>query len=716
MSLRTLQIDARVRWLLPLAMLLSLPLLLGAAPAQAGTACDPAQACFDVTVYPASAVADLYLDGNLMAQGVNGSRLTGAPGTPHTVEARNMQDAGAAGYGSLFVYPDVSETTQTAAGFITRVFIYPRRQYIRGTLTFSCQPTGSQAGDSVACRPTIDGVTQADVAAGATAKYILDPGQHALHTDLVGDSAQNWSTTARDDTPTVIAGGFSWQVAGFLLKGRFQINVFPAGLVGDIYLDGNLLAAQTDRAQVFTTPSVAHTVEVRNVSDPAANGRYRYDDLSVQAFTFANSTRFVYLRPVKVWLKGSLSVLCIVFRATPSDDAWCQVSADGALIGNVGANGRNVFDLPTGARDIQVAVMGSAAGRWAGPVENTVNVYGGGTSFYQARFNLLPVNAPVAPPAAPPPSGGGGGGGGFELGGQVAGFDRPDLMAYAGMTWVKRQVRWSPGAGADAGEINDAHAKGFKILLSVLGSPGDISGGANYGDYARFVGDLAAAGADGIEIWNEMNLDREWPAGQIDPNAYTQLLRQSYQSIKSRNANTLVITGALSPTGAEGAFGLDHVWNDDRYVAGLAAAGAANYADCIGVHYNEGIISPLQGSGDPRGDYYTRYWGGMVSTYYNAFGGARPLCFTELGYLTPEGYGPLPGSFGWAGNTTVAQQAEWLSEVASLARNSGRVRLVVVFNVDFKGYGDDPQGGYAMIRPGGGCPACDALHAVTGGR
>src|SRR5207244_1411832 len=102
---------------------------------------------------------------------------------------------------------------------------------------------------------------------------------------------------------------------------------------------------------------------------------------------------------------------------------------------------------------------GSAAGRWEGPVENTVNVVGGGTSFYQARFNLLP-SAPPAGPVAPPPPSGGGGGGGFELGGQVAAFDRPDLMAFAGMTWVKRQVRWSPGAGADAGEINDAHAKG----------------------------------------------------------------------------------------------------------------------------------------------------------------------------------------------------------------------------------------------------------------
>jgi hypothetical protein len=44
------------------------------------------------------------------------------------------------------------------------------------------------------------------------------------------------------------------------------------------------------------------------------------------------------------------------------------------------------------------------------------------------------------------------------------------------------------------------------------------------------------------------------------------------------------------------------------------------------------------------------------------------------------------------------------------------VRLMVVFNVDFTVYGDDPQGGYAIIRPGGSCPACETLRAVTGGR
>ena len=42
--------------------------------------------------------------------------------------------------------------------------------------------------------------------------------------------------------------------------------------------------------------------------------------------------------------------------------------------------------------------------------------------------------------------------------------------------------------------------------------------------------------------------------------------------------------------------------------------------------------------------------------------------------------------------------------------------MMIVFNVDFTLYGDDPQGGYAIIRPGAAGPACDTLRAVTGGR
>ncbi len=299
----------------------------------------------------------------------------------------------------------------------------------------------------------------------------------------------------------------------------------------------------------------------------------------------------------------------------------------------------------------------------------------------------------------------------FGYGGHVDSFAYPDLMRYAGMTWVKRQIRFSWGApgGIAAGAIEQAHANGFKILLGIVGNANDVLQPGYFEEYARFVGEVAALGPDAIEVWNEQNIDREWAHGHIDPASYTQLLALAYNAIKSANPNVAVISGAPAPTGAEGAFGTDAVWNDDRYVRGMAAAGAARYMDCIGAHYNEGIVAPSQTAGDPRGNYYTRYFWGMVNTYYSAFGGARPVCFTELGYLSPEGLGPLPAHYAWGADTSVAEQARWLAEAVRLARNSGRVRLVIIWNVDFTNYGGDPMAGYAIVRPGGSCPACDAL-------
>ena len=322
-----------------------------------------------------------------------------------------------------------------------------------------------------------------------------------------------------------------------------------------------------------------------------------------------------------------------------------------------------------------------------------------------------PTAAPQ--PTAPPSTSTGA----FELGGHVDSFGYPNQMRQAGMTWAKRQIRYNLGDSPEiaAGAINQARNQGFRVLLGIVGDPAQLgSGGDSYMDqYAGFLAGVAALGPDAIEVWNEQNLDREWPQGQIDPNMYTRMLAKAYTAIKGANPSVVVISGAPSPTGAEGAFGTDRVWNDDRYINGMVAAGAANYMDCIGVHYNEGIISPDQTSGDPRGDnYYTRYYWGMVNTYYNAFGGAKPLCFTELGYLSPEGLGALPAGFEWAGDTSVAEQAQWLGRAAQLSRSSGKVRLMIVWNVDYTTYGADPMAGFAIIRPGGSCPACSQLGAA----
>ncbi|OYT69072.1 MAG: hypothetical protein CFK52_14130, partial [Chloracidobacterium sp. CP2_5A] len=204
--------------------------------------------------------------------------------------------------------------------------------------------------------------------------------------------------------------------------------------------------------------------------------------------------------------------------------------------------------------------------------------------------------AEVAPPAAAPPANvptrlarG------FEIGGHVAGFSdyAAQQMQRAGMTWVKRQLF----ANQDATPaINEAHSRGFRILLGVVGEANRVGDDNYLNEYASQLANMAAQGADAIEVWNEPNIDREWASGQISPERYTEMLRRAYNAIKAANPGTLVISGAPAPTGFFG--GCTPAGCDDApFVQRMAAAGAANYMDCVGLHYNEGILPPTARSG-----------------------------------------------------------------------------------------------------------------------
>jgi hypothetical protein len=329
---------------------------------------------------------------------------------------------------------------------------------------------------------------------------------------------------------------------------------------------------------------------------------------------------------------------------------------------------------------------------------------------------VQPTAIPQQPTAVPLP----GPVTGFALGGQVQFFaqNAVDAMNRSGMTWVKHQVPWAPGARPEdySWLIGNAHSRNFRVLLSVKGHPGD-TGAEKFGEYARFAAALAGAGADAIEVWNEPNLEREWTKGQISPSSYTELLRQAYGAIKAANPNVMVISAAPAPTGFFSSCTADGC-NDYEFIQGMVAAGALNYMDCLGAHYNEGLVSPYATSGDPRGssEHYTRYYQGIVNTYWTLTGGQKPICFTELGFLSGEEWGYLPNGFTWRGlpnaggiNMSVAQHAQYLAEAAQLSKTQGKVRLMIVWNVDFTRFDDDPMAGFAIIRPNGSCPACDTL-------
>lgn len=303
----------------------------------------------------------------------------------------------------------------------------------------------------------------------------------------------------------------------------------------------------------------------------------------------------------------------------------------------------------------------------------------------------------------------------FEIGGHVFEFTSPALMHDAKMTWAKFQIIYQRGDSPNDFKplIDQARAEDFKVLLSVKGVPSEVPSSGYMADYAAFVGGLSAFKPDAIEVWNEANIDREWPAGQISGGSYTNLLKTAYPAIKAANADTMVISGAPAPTG----FFVDQCktngCDDNIFLQQMATARAANFMDCVGVHYNEGVLPPNARSGDPRENsgHYSRYFPAMLDLYTQIFP-SKPLCFTEIGYLSPEGYDDLPVGFEWAANTTLQNQADWLAQAVQLARQSRRVQLLIVWNIDATEYGADPLAGYAIVRPGGVCPACITLGAA----
>lgn len=308
--------------------------------------------------------------------------------------------------------------------------------------------------------------------------------------------------------------------------------------------------------------------------------------------------------------------------------------------------------------------------------------------------------------------------GSFALGGHVMNLneDAFGTMHQAGMTWLKVQHRYHHGerGSAVASMVNAAHRAGFRILLGVVGERGQLASIPNYhAAFADFVAGAALAGADAIEIWNEPNIDREWPRGFIHGGNYTDLLRVSYNAIKAVSPATIVVSAAPAPTGFFGPAGCgDGGCNDDIFLKQMAFAGAQNFLDCVGLHHNDGIVSPTQRTGDPRGDHPTYFLSGVISRVPSEFN-SRPLCFTEVGYLSPEGYGTLPPNFAWAAGTSVAEHAQWLGEAVQVARTTGRVQMLIVWNIDFNVYTyEDPMAGYAIRRRDGGCPACAALAAA----
>jgi hypothetical protein len=353
--------------------------------------CDSTTTCFDVSL-SAGLVGDFYLDDALVAAGVGSARLTGAPGTPFVVGARNIQEPGGVGFGDLYLYPDQSQANvQGLAGQVRFIGFRPIKNYVKGILNYTCNPRGFKVTDSVACRPTIDGAPQADVAPGAMVSYNLPPGDHALHTDLVGDSANNWSATARDDVVTVNAGTPFPQItrlsAEFVLKGLLQISLWPANLLADLYVDGVSVASQSNAINVFVVANVAHTVEARNIQDPGTagfNDLFVYlDQSNANALARAAQTRLITFRPARNYVKGVLNYVCDPRGFKATDSAACRPTLDGAPQADVAPGATVSYNLEPGAHTLHTDLVGDSANNWSPIIRDDAPTINAGKNYLQ---------------------------------------------------------------------------------------------------------------------------------------------------------------------------------------------------------------------------------------------------------------------------------------------------------------------------------------------
>jgi polysaccharide biosynthesis protein PslG len=338
---------------------------------------------------------------------------------------------------------------------------------------------------------------------------------------------------------------------------------------------------------------------------------------------------------------------------------------------------------------------------------------------------------------------------------QMPSYTMGQIKDHLGLGWVKQQVRWDhfslergqmDWSGYDA-VVLFAEERGVKVMMSVVGAPDwsrsyfDADPQAAPPDdlslFAGFLGEMVdryKGRIHAIEVWNEQNLDREWDTAEgVSAERYVEMLRLSYQVIKSRDPNIIVISGALSPTGVTATDPQNSarftVIDDFVYFQQMIDAGFLNYCDCVGAHHNGYNLPPNvawdEGYDDPtanfRGPFDSPHhswsfkstlWG--YHEMIKAEGRNTPLCVTEFGWATSEGFGASPPGFEFADDNTLEEQTKWNMEAFGLMREWGFVHLAFLWNLDYsyKGGSDptDPNTPYSILDlTGAPRPAFEAL-------
>lgn len=320
------------------------------------------------------------------------------------------------------------------------------------------------------------------------------------------------------------------------------------------------------------------------------------------------------------------------------------------------------------------------------------------------------------------------------------------LTQRLGVKWVKFQMAWKD-MEPERGQLSemfyryrvfvqDAHAAGFNVMLSIAKAPAwarataeEDGPPANPQDLATFINTLMSevrtdiTGRSyfaAIEVWNEPNLRREWNGAELSGAAYMRLFDAAYQAIRAGEggAGVTIITAGLAPTGInDGVQAVaDRTFLRQMYAAGLADPRYQNIA--IGVHPYGAANPPdarcCPNSGNGYDNDPTWFFLDTLEDYHRIMQESgdpgRQLWATEFGWGTYEGFVdeegtpvPPPVDPPYLGWLSQEQQAHYILRAFEIAQDLPYVGVMVLWNLNFSAaqhvMEGNPQASYALLIP-----------------
>jgi len=172
--------------------------------------------------------------------------------------------------------------------------------------------------------------------------------------------------------------------------GCVDLTLNPAGVLGDVYVDGAQVAAQVPAVRLSLAPDAAHQIDVRNITEAVAGygDVFVYGDLAqANVQIAAGKVQSLVLKATRNYLKGYVNFTCDI-KGVAGQQVQCQVSADGAGLGVLNPGETGSWALATGPHGVHIDLVGADMGLWAPATSDlAVTVAGGKTAALKASYD-----------------------------------------------------------------------------------------------------------------------------------------------------------------------------------------------------------------------------------------------------------------------------------------------------------------------------------------